>query len=403
MMFVTRITLLVAIQGVAGTLVARQSRVDGGVPVKIDVLQPKNFKELGAKRVKITYGPLAIPSAGDKDTGGMITYSDPNLVVPCTGCFITGMDTDLQWEDGTTANANKGIWLHHTGLMNLNRTDAGCPEWPERIGVNGNERSSFDFTTKGTRKAGYYLQKGDQILKAIDVMNMSDLPRSVYLVMEWEYIEGTPSGFDVVWPVWLDARGNCFETPLSKTGVTEAPVFNSTMLEPGYTVPFDSDLLLLVPHIHDGNVAQDIFMDGKLICTSVPAYGETEAFVTHEGMYGHEHEHEEEEPAHEHGPHRTRKRQDHDHESSGHTYHVSSITQCANIGKVAKGSKFLLTSYYNMTEHKPMTGHDGKEEEIMAIEFLHFARPFDEAMKDIQSQGKPNLQSFVDTVRGLDG
>lgn len=79
----------------------------------------------------------------------MVTYQDFNITMPCYNCLITGLDTDLTWADGSTANANKGIWLHHTGLMNLNRTDAACPKWPERIGVNGNERSSFDFTNKG--------------------------------------------------------------------------------------------------------------------------------------------------------------------------------------------------------------------------------------------------------------
>lgn len=112
-------------------------------------MEAKNFKELGAKRVKITYGPLAVPGTGDEATGGMQAFRDKDAVMPCYECLITGIQTDLQWEDGTTANANKGIWLHHTGLMNLNRTDAACPEWPERVGVNGNERSSLDFTAKG--------------------------------------------------------------------------------------------------------------------------------------------------------------------------------------------------------------------------------------------------------------
>lgn len=154
-------------------------------------------------------------------------------------------------------------------------------------------------------------------------------------------------------------------------------------------------------------------MDRKLVCSSVPAYGETEAFVTHEGMYGGDHGHEEAEPEHGHGPHAAQPLHEdddpphegeggHDHETSGHTYHVSSITQCVNIGPVAKGSEFLLNSYYNMTEHKHQKGHDGKDEPIMAIEFLHFARSREDALKDILAQGQPNLQAFTDTVRSLD-
>lgn len=232
-------------------------------------------------------------------------------------------------------------------------------------------------------------------------MNLSLQPRTVYLTMEWEYIPSPPPpSFDVIIPVWLDSRGNCFESSLEETGVLpNIPAFNSTMKPPGYVVPFDDgDLTLLVPHIHDGNTAQDIFMNGKLICRSVPGYGETEAFVTHEGMYGHGSEEDEE--AHSHAPHR-RQGHDHDHESSGHIYHVSSITQCTDVGKIPKGSQFTLKSYYNMTEHRAMAGHNGKEEEIMAIQFLHFARPMEAAIKDILAQGQPDLQSFLDLVNGV--
>lgn len=232
-------------------------------------------------------------------------------------------------------------------------------------------------------------------------MNLSLRPRTVYLTMEWEYIPfPPPPSFDVIIPVWLDSRGNCFESSLEETGVLpNIPAFNSTMKPPGYVVPFDDgDLTLLVPHIHDGNTAQDIFMNGKLICRSVPGYGETEAFVTHEGMYGHGSEEDEE--AHSHAPHR-RQGHDHDHESSGHIYHVSSITQCTDVGKIPKGSQFTLKSYYNMTEHRAMAGHNGKEEEIMAIQFLHFARPMEAAIKDILAQGQPDLQSFLDLVNGV--
>jgi len=244
-------------------------------------------------------------------------------------------------------------------------------------------------------------------------MNMSKIPAKVFMVVEWEYVEGTPDSFDVVWPVWLDSRGNCLEVGLAATGVTKDVIFNSTMHEPGWTPKFSGDLFLLVSHIHDGNVGQEISLDGKLICNSIPAYGETEAFVTHEGMYGHEedepgHSHggEEEEPGHGHGPHASdppghEEEPGHDHETSGHAYHVSSITQCTNIGKVTPGAKFLLKSYYNMTEHKAMKGHDGKEEKIMAIEFLHFARPKDEAIKDILAMKGGSLEKFTEHVRSL--
>lgn len=117
---------------------------------KVDPIEPKFFKDLGAQRVKITYGPFAIPGSNDPVTLGMVSTQMYNITMPCHDCLITGWSSDLQFLDGTSANANNKMWMHHTGLMNLNRTDQACEHWPERIAVNGNERSPFDFTLKGS-------------------------------------------------------------------------------------------------------------------------------------------------------------------------------------------------------------------------------------------------------------
>ncbi|KAK3312677.1 hypothetical protein B0H66DRAFT_537761 [Apodospora peruviana] len=373
--------------------VAPRDEPPAALGTKVQVLEAKYFKELGAKRVKITYGPMLLPGADDATTHGMQGFPDRDVLMPCRECLITGFTTDLQWEDGSTANANKGVWLHHTGLMNLNRTDASCPEWPERINVNGNERSPFDMTVKGTRKAGYYVRKTDQIFLQTEVMNYAQDPRLVYLAMEWEYVEGIPDGFDIVTPVWLDVKGNCL-TDLPAPAGPNNMVFNVTMGAAGYSPNFTGELFLIVPHIHDGNTKQEVYIDGKLVCQNVPGYGETEAFVTHEGMYGHEHEHGEE-PGHEHGG---GEEGHHDHGSDDHILHVSSITQCVNLGKVGPGNKITVASWYNMTEHKPMKDHDGSLEPIMGIAFLHFARPKDEVLKDILAMKGGSVEAFLARV-----
>lgn len=90
-----------------------------------------------------------MPGSEDPETHGMQKWHDYNAMMPCYDCLILGYDVDLQFSDGKSANANKDMWLHHIGLMNLNRTDAACEIWPERMSVNGNERSPFDYTLKG--------------------------------------------------------------------------------------------------------------------------------------------------------------------------------------------------------------------------------------------------------------
>lgn len=115
----------------------------------VEALAPKNFKDLGAKRVKITYGPYLVPGSMDAATHGMELFQEPVMLMPCHDCLITAYQPNLIFEDGTTANANKGMWLHHVGISNMNRTDAACEAFPERIVATGNERESFDLTLAG--------------------------------------------------------------------------------------------------------------------------------------------------------------------------------------------------------------------------------------------------------------
>jgi hypothetical protein len=239
---------------------------------------------------------------------------------------------------------------------------------------------------------------------ALDIMNESEEERTLNFYIEWEYVEGIPDGFDVAFPVWLDVKGNCLESP-PNVGPQDI-IFNSTM-KYWWSPKFTGDLFLMVPHIHDGNTKQEIYMDGKMVCESIPAYGETEEFITHVGMFGHEkekeapgHEHEHEEP-HEHPSEEKEKPgSEHDHNSSDHVLHVSSISQCQNIGKVGPENKLTITSFYDMTKHTAMKDHDGELEKIMGIEFLYIAVPKEVAFKVIADQKPPSLQKFLERVGG---
>jgi len=132
---------------------------DGPLPFRVEAMPPRHFKELGtrSKRAKVLYGPLEIPSVKDEKSHGHWSNRNVRAKMPCgeeQDCLITGWAPSLTLAEGENAgenaNANKNIWLHHTGFTNLNRTDWVCEnDWPERINVNGNERSSFDFTANG--------------------------------------------------------------------------------------------------------------------------------------------------------------------------------------------------------------------------------------------------------------
>ena len=62
------------------------------------------------------------------------------------------MNFDLEFEDGSYANANSSMWLHHVLLFNANQTDVACPiaDHRQRTVASGNERGVLDFTLEGS-------------------------------------------------------------------------------------------------------------------------------------------------------------------------------------------------------------------------------------------------------------
>ena len=112
-------------------------------------LEPKLFKELGSKRVKVAYGPLLVPPASDETTHGMQEFRLEGIEMPCNDCLITNWQPDLVFDDWTTANADRQMWLHHVVFFNLNRTDVPCARFEDRFAASGNERTIIDYTVGG--------------------------------------------------------------------------------------------------------------------------------------------------------------------------------------------------------------------------------------------------------------
>ena len=114
----------------------------------VATLEANNFKDLGAKRVKMAYGPFLAPASDDAKYMGMRNFEMWGKL-PCSDCLITGFKPDLVFTDGSSANANTGMWLHHAVFFNMNRTDVTCPSFPDRFIGAGNERTVVDYTVGG--------------------------------------------------------------------------------------------------------------------------------------------------------------------------------------------------------------------------------------------------------------
>ncbi len=83
---------------------------------------------------------------------GMQSLDFDDIILPCSDCYITSFQAGLEYVDGTYANANTSMWLHHAVILNPNRKDASCStraNATERVFAAGNERSFIDLTLNG--------------------------------------------------------------------------------------------------------------------------------------------------------------------------------------------------------------------------------------------------------------
>ena len=107
------------------------------------------FPNHNSKRVKIRYGPFTAPPLSVNN--GMGDWLVPEAQKPCTDCLITWILAGLEYPNGTDANADTGLWLHHTVFSNTNRTAAVCPQAKtgDDFFASGNERTPANICVNG--------------------------------------------------------------------------------------------------------------------------------------------------------------------------------------------------------------------------------------------------------------
>lgn len=73
------------------------------------------------------------------------------VAAPCSHCLVTFMQSQLEYSNGSTADAETGMWMHHVVFVNMNAKDSVCPDElrGQRFFASGNERTPFDLTAGG--------------------------------------------------------------------------------------------------------------------------------------------------------------------------------------------------------------------------------------------------------------
>lgn len=127
-------------------------------PVLCTALPSVAAAGIPVQRIKVPYGPFFVPGVNEEPSRGMQEFRLQSVQSPCpgasaspaVGCLVLSARAGIQFDsDGTVANANKGMWLHHVVISNNGRKDPVCDKWPERWFASGNERTLVDYTGNG--------------------------------------------------------------------------------------------------------------------------------------------------------------------------------------------------------------------------------------------------------------
>ena len=134
---------------------------------------------------------------------------------------VDGLAIDLVYEDGTPANLDSGLMLHHAVLFNTGRPDTTCGretflgQMGERFLASGNERTVKDLPDG----YGYHLGR-DPVTGVFHIMNHSAETRTVFFTFKVTWLPGSTAGVKPVVPVWLDVN-NCrtseYEVPAGES------------------------------------------------------------------------------------------------------------------------------------------------------------------------------------------
>jgi hypothetical protein len=213
------------------------------------------------------YGPIVVPpTVGDRP--GEFNAVVPALPMPCTNCFLTGTRVDLVFEDGRSANLDRGLMLHHLVAFNSGQPDATCTaDTPigslgERFFAAGNER------TAGTLPDGFgYHYGADRVATAVEIMNHSTEPQVVFVKTQVSWVPDSTAGMRPVRPVWLD-ENNCGDSTYAVTAGPSNKVWRWTSTLTGRVV-------LAGGHVHNGGRKIDLANEttGQHLCSSYAGYG----------------------------------------------------------------------------------------------------------------------------------
>jgi hypothetical protein len=115
---------------------------------------------------------------------------------------------------------------------------------------------------------GYPVFPADRFALIADLMNMNPTAKQVYMTMYYDYVEGHPSGWGEIKPVWFDIA----QCGTSEVGGRTAGS-NFKISSSPWIANFDGEVLGVGGHIHDGGTHLEVIMGKDVACKSLAYYG----------------------------------------------------------------------------------------------------------------------------------
>ncbi|KAK3111372.1 hypothetical protein LTR53_013458 [Teratosphaeriaceae sp. CCFEE 6253] len=322
------------------------------------ITQPfHHFPELGSQRVKVSYGSHVVPN-------DRMSHFQSSIPAPCRSddCLITFMQAQLEYANGTTADAATGMWMHHVVFLNSGRNDSVCAtRMPaQRFFASGNERTAVDFTStsaaRGTQHIGYPIRAGERLIMSGELMNLLSTPQEVVFSMIWEFLPSAPPYFKHAVPYWLDVGGcGASEVPAEADKLSE---YASPPLDAG----LDAEIALIAGHLHDGGTRVDVLRNDRVVCSSEASY-----------------------------------------EAANGAEHIAGMSSCLSAGSVKPGEQWHIKAYYDTISHPPMVANDGSLEPVMGIALAYLVESEPARMSWWSRSWLVAVVSLVVLVAGLAG
>jgi hypothetical protein len=278
----------------------------------------------GATRTEVRYGPFHVEAQTMYPHTPYITTQKP-----CIDCYLVAMQTELEYINGTVANFDSGIWLHHLMQFNTNQADPVCAQNSGNLFYGpGNERPIWELNSDAP--FGYYVAQDDVWVNGVEIMNDSNDAKDVQVTVTYDWVPAsTPVGqtYKNADLIWVNIGATCGDGEVPpQNGVT---TFKSDVWESTVTGP----ILTARAHMHDGGMNATLYINGKVACLSEQSYAPRDGFTDAQGVS-----------------------------------HLSGASGCADVGMLQKGDQLYMEAVYDSSK---ALQHNGKLDNFVAVMFVY--------------------------------